>query len=70
MEEVVLSSEVEKRYAPSSLAPNEVQVEVDPTLQAEMRKFLREYYAELTVTKSMTIPASVLPSVVIGAMSP
>ncbi|HPS41036.1 MAG TPA: toprim domain-containing protein [Anaerolineaceae bacterium] len=32
----------------------------DPTLQAEMRRFLREYYAELTVTKSMTIPARVI----------
>lgn len=36
VEEVVLSSEVEKRYAPSSVTPNEVQVEVDPTLQAEL----------------------------------
>lgn len=32
----------------------------DPGLQSEMRRFLREYYAELTVTKSMTIPARVI----------
>ena len=32
----------------------------DPGLQAEMRRFLREYYAELTVSKSMTITARVI----------
>lgn len=32
----------------------------DPALQSEMRRFLREYYAELTVSKSMTITARVI----------
>jgi hypothetical protein len=32
----------------------------DPQLQGEMRHFLREYYAELILTKSMTIPARVI----------
>lgn len=36
MEEVVLNSEAEKRYAPSSLASGDVQVEVDTELQAEL----------------------------------
>lgn len=34
--------------------------EDDPELQADMRQFLREYYAELTQSKSMTIVARVL----------
>ena len=38
IEEVELNSEVEKRYAPSSLTPGEVQVEVDPALQAELSR--------------------------------
>lgn len=38
IEEVELNSEVEKRYAPSSLQPGEVQIEVDPVLQAELSK--------------------------------
>jgi DNA-binding transcriptional MerR regulator len=38
VEEVVLASEAEKRYAPSSLPAAEVQVEVDPSLQAELAR--------------------------------
>ncbi len=34
--EVELNSEIEKRYAPSSLTSGAVPVEVDPTLQAEI----------------------------------
>ncbi len=36
VEEVVLSSEAEKRYAPSSLPRVEVQIEVDPILENEL----------------------------------
>jgi DNA-binding transcriptional MerR regulator len=36
VEEVVLNSEVEKRYAPSSVSSVEVQVHVDTQLQAEL----------------------------------
>jgi DNA-binding transcriptional MerR regulator len=36
VEEVVLSTEVEKRYAPTSLAPGDVAIEVDPELQGEL----------------------------------
>ena len=36
VEEVVLNTEVEKRYAPPSISPGEVQVEVDPELQGEL----------------------------------
>lgn len=32
----------------------------DPGLQEEMKRFLREYYAELTISKSMTITARVI----------
>lgn len=38
MEEVVLNSEAEKRYAPSSLASGEVPIEVDAELQAELAR--------------------------------
>lgn len=32
----------------------------DPVLRGEMRRFLREYYAELTLDKSMGVPARVI----------
>ena len=38
MEEVILNSEAEKRYAPSSLASGDVPVEVDTELQAELSR--------------------------------
>lgn len=38
MEEVELNSEVEKRFAPSSLQQGDVQIEVDPELQAELQR--------------------------------
>ena len=38
MEEVELNSEVEKRFAPSSLGQGDVQIEVDPELQAELSR--------------------------------
>ena len=34
----------------------------DPALQAEIRKFLREYYAEMVLSKSMTLVARVIES--------
>ncbi len=37
-EEVVLSTEVEKRYAPAINVPSPVQVEVDPELSSELSK--------------------------------
>ena len=38
MEEITLNTEVEKRYAPPSLAAGDVAVEVDPELEAELAK--------------------------------
>ncbi len=38
MEEVELNSEAAKRYAPSSLELGDVQIEVDPELQAELSR--------------------------------
>jgi DNA-binding transcriptional MerR regulator len=38
VEEVVLNSEAEKRYAPSSVTAGDVQVEVDPELQAALSR--------------------------------
>lgn len=38
VEEVVLNSEVEKRYAPSSLPATEVAVEVDSELESELSR--------------------------------
>jgi DNA-binding transcriptional MerR regulator len=38
VEEVVLNSEVEKRYAPPSVSPREVAVEVDKELEAELAR--------------------------------
>jgi DNA-binding transcriptional MerR regulator len=38
VEEIVLNNEPERRYAPSSLQPGEVHVEVDPQLQAELAR--------------------------------
>ena len=38
MEEVVLNSEIEKRYAPAINVPAPVPVEVDPELSAELSK--------------------------------
>ena len=35
----------------------------DPELKAEIRRFLREYYAELTLSKSMTIAARVVEAI-------
>jgi DNA-binding transcriptional MerR regulator len=38
VEEVVLNTEVEKRYAPPSIPTGEVAVEVDPELEAELSR--------------------------------
>lgn len=38
IEEVVLNTEIEKRYAPPSLPPGDVVVEVDAELQAEIER--------------------------------